>query len=108
MSEEDLPEKESAKPLIHEPASRGSVGKGIGLVLLLHLLQIPAAAMMGTIILPVICVTQFVYVLPAYIIARRKGHEDTAKGMTIAASITALLNFACAGVVFYSFDWAGS
>jgi hypothetical protein len=109
MSEDELPEKEQSgeRPLLQETVSRGSVGKGVGLVLLLHLLQFPVAACAGLISLPLICVTQAIYVIPAFIIARRKGHEETAKGIIIAASITALLNIACSGYVFYFARFAG-
>ena len=106
MSEGDLPEEERAKPLFHETASRGSVGGGIALVLLLHLVQIPFA-MRDPFSLVYLCVTQAVYVSPAFIVARRKGREETAKGIVIAASITALLNIACSGYVFYFARFAG-
>ena len=98
MSENSSGE-EAAKPAENDADARGSIGAGIGLVLLLHLLQIPAAAIVGLISLPVICVTQLIYVIPALIFSLRKGHQETAKGIVIAASITALLNVACNGFV---------
>jgi len=50
-------------------------------------------------------VSQLAYVIPALIIARRKGHDETVKGIIIAASVTALLNIACTGYVFYGLKW---
>ena len=41
---------------------------------------------------------QLVYVLPLYFQFRKKGKPDTAKGLVIAASITALLNATCWGL----------
>ena len=41
---------------------------------------------------------QLVYVLPMYFQFRKQGKSDTAKGMVIAASITALLNATCWGM----------
>lgn len=108
MSEEELPDKSSAdqqSPVAVE--YKGSVGWGVGQVLLFHLVQIPLAAATFFISLAVMCVSQLVYVIPAIIIARRKGHDATVKGIIIAASITALLNIACTGYVFYFARFAG-
>ncbi len=44
-------------------------------------------------------VIQLVYVIPLYICFKKDGKTDTAKGLVIAASITALLNATCWGVV---------
>jgi len=84
--------------------SKGSVGWGIGQVLLFHLLQIPLAFLTMAISLAVICLSQLAYVIPAIVVARQKGHEDTVKGIIIAASVTALLNVACTGYLIYSFN----
>ena len=99
MSEEELIVKK------HDSESKGSVAWGVGQVLLWHLAQIPVAAMTVFFSLAVICVSQLIYVIPALIIAHRKGHEDTVKGIIIAASVTALLNIACTGYVFYGLKW---
>src|SRR6266849_925359 len=106
MSEEELLDKSPAdeKPMV-EAESKGSVAWGVGQVLLFHLLQIPLAFITVYLSLAVICVSQLAYVIPALIIARRKGHEDTVKGIIIAASVTALLNIACTGYVFYGLKW---
>lgn len=82
---------------------KGSVGWGIGQILLWHLVQIPVGAVTFFFGLILISVSQLVYVIPAIIIARRKGEEKTVKGIIIAASLTALLNIACTGYFFYSF-----
>jgi hypothetical protein len=85
--------------LVVEP--KGSIAWGVGQILLWHLTQIPIAAMTMFLSLAVICVSQLAYVIPAIIIARRKGHDNTVKGIIIAASLTALLNIACTGYLFY-------
>ena len=103
MSEEELNKSAAGDGTIVEAGSKGSVGWGIGQVLLFHLLQIPLALMTGYLSLAVICVSQFAYVTPAIVVARRKGHENTVKGIIIAASVTALLNVACTGYLLYSF-----
>jgi len=103
MSEEELNKSGDAGQMMVEPESKGSVGWGVGQVLLFHLLQIPLALMTGYLSLAVICVSQFAYVTPAIVVARRKGHENTVKGIIIAASVTALLNVACSGYLLYSF-----
>jgi hypothetical protein len=41
---------------------------------------------------------QLLYVIPLYISFKKSGKTDTAKGMVIAASITALLNATCWGM----------
>jgi hypothetical protein len=104
MSEEKFPDKSGAdeKPML-EAESKGSVRWGAGQVVLLHALQLPVAAMTIGLSLAVMSVSQLIYVIPALIIARRKGHEDTVKGIIIAASVTTLLSIACTGYVFYNF-----
>ena len=104
MSEEEFLDKggKDEKPML-EAESKGSVAWGVGQVLLLHVLQLPVAAMTIGLSLAVMSVSQLIYVIPALIIARRKGHEDTVKGIIIAASVTVLLNIACTGYVFYNF-----
>lgn len=102
MSDEEFPDKTGEKPIL-ESESKGSVAWGVGQVLLLHMLQIPVAAMTIGLSLAVMSVSQLIYVIPALFIARRKGDEDTVKGIIIAASVTALLNIACTGYLFYNF-----
>ena len=103
MSEEEINEDGARDEAMVEAGSKGSVAAGAGQVLLFHLLQVPFAMMSSGLTLAVMCITQAAYVIPAFVIARRKGHQETAKGIIIAASVTALLNVACTGYVFYSF-----
>lgn len=44
---------------------------------------------------------QLIYVSPLYIKFKRNNQADTAKGMIIAASVTALLNAGCCSFVHY-------
>ncbi len=72
----------------------------LGLVLLVTAQG--AFASVGFLLTSVIGVGQFLYVLPLYY--SKKTHEPlTAEGISIAASITALLNASCAGIVFVLF-----
>jgi hypothetical protein len=104
MSEEELTDNIGAdEESVIEAEYRGSVAWGVGQVLLFHLLQIPVAFMTMFFSLALICVSQLIYVIPAIVVAKRKGHEDTVKGIIIAASVTTLLNVACTGYVFYQF-----
>jgi len=103
MSEEELNKNGADGESMVEARSTGSIARGVGQVLLFHLLQLPLAFMTFFLSLAVMSVSQLAYVIPALIIARRKGHEETVKGIIIAASVTALLNIACTGYVFYNF-----
>ena len=102
MSEDKITERPADEGLTAEQGSKGSVVWGFGQVLLFHLLQIPLAAVTMFLSLAVISVSQLAYVIPAIVVARRKGHEETVKGIIIAASVSALLNIACTGYVFYN------
>lgn len=102
MSDDELDRNRVDDESMVESEYKGSVVWGVGQVLLFHLLQIPVAAMTMFLSLAVISVSQLVYVIPAIVVARRKGHEDTVKGIIIAASVSALLNIACTGYVFYN------
>src|SRR6266496_5218482 len=103
MSEEELNKNGADGESMVEARATGSIARGVGQVLLFHLLQLPLAFMTFFLSLAVMSVSQLAYVIPALIIARRKGHEETVKGIIIAASVTALLNIACTGYVFYNF-----
>lgn len=77
--------------------NEGSVGAGLGLTALLHLINIvfpPAFLFIG--------VSQLVYMIPAVIIAYKKGYKVTAKWMMIGAAITFLLNATCFGIILAS------
>ena len=90
----------------------GSVGIGfaigailnVGLVVSVLLLTCatnivePFATICGALVLA-IGVIQLVYILPLYFRYKRKGQRNTAKGLVIAASVTALLNATCWGWV---------
>jgi len=102
MSEEEVNESSANESPRVDAGSKGSIARGVGQVLLFHLLQIPLAAMTMFLSLAVISVSQLAYVIPAIVVARRKGHEETVKGIIIAASVSALLNIACTGYVFYN------
>lgn len=87
--------------------SAGNPWWGIGLTLLLHLLQIPIAILVGVLssdpyafFIPLIFwgVTQLVYMIPAVIIAHKTSKPHLVKGLLIGASISFLLNAACAGM----------
>lgn len=102
MSDDELDRNRVDDESMVESEYKGSVVWGVGQILLFHLVQIPLAAMTMFLSLAVISVSQLVYVIPAIVVARRKGHEDTVKGIIIAASVSALLNIACTGYVFYN------
>ena len=74
---------------------------GLGLLLLMHLIQIPLAAGTLGLSLIVLGLTQLAYVIPAVIIARRKGRPGIAKGLIIGAALTFLLNGTCT-IYFFS------
>jgi hypothetical protein len=85
------PDKVSAHEWIH----------GIGLLLLLHILQIPFALMTYFLSLMFIGLTQLIYVIPAILIYGRKGYLNVVKVLIIGAAITFLLNGTCVAVIFY-------
>ena len=97
-------------PLNPTPTSSDTVGRGVLLTLLLHLLQIPMALpwfllpgsnqLMGFIIPSFIGVSQLVYMIPALILQQRKGRTEVVKGLLIGASITFLLNASCYGLMW--------
>jgi hypothetical protein len=103
-----MSESESVPPKV-----AGSVGRGILLGLLLHLLQllvVPGIAFLYGVFYPrakepfaavlLFClfawsVTQFLYLGPAAWLAYRKGQRETGKGLLIVAAVGVLLNGAC-------------
>ena len=81
-------------------ATNGDWLLGIGLLLLLHLIQIPIAVLtVGTSLLA-IGLVQLVYVIPFVIHFRKKGRPGIAKGLIIGAAITILLNGTCTALFF--------
>jgi hypothetical protein len=105
----------SAPSIRAEP--QGSMGRGVGLGLLSHLLQIvivPGATFLfgafSTIQEPLVAgffysirywsLTQFLYLGPAAWLAFRRGQLETAKGFLIVGAIGVLINGACDAMMF--------
>jgi len=95
--------------------SRGSIWSGLGLTLLFHFVtQVPTIFILGVALrgeraitltfLPLMFIglSQLAYVIPAILVARRKGESETSKGLIIGASLTFLLNAACTGPLLLS------
>jgi ABC-type glycerol-3-phosphate transport system permease component len=92
--------------------SKGSIRRGLGLTLALHLLcQVITALIVSALsiegnylwVLPLVFMglSQLVYMIPAILIFRRRGATETAKGLIVGASITFLLNATCNGFRFF-------
>jgi hypothetical protein len=82
------------------PSHQAEIWRGIGLALLLHLIQIPLAAVTVFISLIFLGLSQLLYIVPAIFIYRNKGRPGVVKGLIIAAAITFLLNATCTALVF--------
>lgn len=76
--------------------------RGMLLLLLLHLLQIPMTWLSGGISVFFIGVTQLLYFLPAVVVLIVKKRSETAKGLSTAAGITFLLNGTCTAIFFWA------
>lgn len=92
---------EAAENAAVDARARGSIGAGIGLLFLLHLLQFvfvfdapEALFFMG--------ITQFAYALPAAIVLAIQGRTRTMAGVLIGTGITILLNVLAFGVLWIS------
>ena len=83
-------------------SDRNDLWRGIGMALLLHLIQVPLALITTFISLIFVGLTQLIYIIPAIIFYRRDGRSDVVKGLIIVAAITFLLNAACTGLFFAS------
>lgn len=81
-------------------SQQGEIWLGIGLALLMHLIQIPLALLTMFPSFIFIGVSQLLYVIPAIVIYYRKGRRGVVKGLIIAAAITFLLNATCTVIVF--------
>ena len=88
---------------------KGSLGRGIGYTLLLHLFQFPIALVLALVpgVVPLLALffiglSQCLYMIPAILYFRRNGETETEKGLIIGASITFLLNATCTAIVFGS------
>ena len=75
---------------------------GLGLCLLLHLLQVPMMRLSRSMALWWIGVSQLVYIVPAILIAKRRGRPGIVKGLIVGASLTFLLNAACFGFFMFA------
>src|SRR3954451_12156262 len=86
------------------PEYRGSVGKGIGVGLLLTVGGLIAGAVLmvvaiGFVVVCGVGLAQAAWIWPAYASYKRRGEPETAKGLLILAGIVFLLNATCWGVV---------
>jgi hypothetical protein len=88
--------------------NQGSILKGLGICWGLNLVQF-GFSVTGLIVPPLLLLSftlagfgliQLAYVVPTYISFKRRGQVMTARGLVIAASVTALLNTACDFAVF--------
>ena len=94
------PERTPPEPIDErDQHQRAEVWRGLGLTLLLHLIQIPFAVLTVFISLIFLGVTQLIYIIPAIVMARRRGRPGVVKGLIIGAALTFLLNVACSGFV---------
>ena len=84
---------------VPQAPAEGTIGEGIKLTLLLHLIQIPLG-IVTLLIAPIfVGVSQLVYMLPAIFIARKHNETAKAQGLIIGVSVIFLLNAACWGVM---------
>src|SRR5207253_8690351 len=81
-------------------AKNRDVWIGLGLTLLLHLIQIPLASLTVNFSLFALGVSQLIYIIPAIVIFQHKGRPGVVKGLIIGAALTLLLNATCAVLVF--------
>ena len=86
--------------MMEERSQQLEIWRGIGLALLLHLIQIPFAFVTSFFSLIFIGVSQLVYLIPAILHYRSLGRRGVMKGLIIAAAITFLLNATCTAIVF--------
>jgi hypothetical protein len=85
---------------MEERSQQREIWRGIGLALLLHLIQIPFAFVTTFFSLIFVGVSQLVYIIPAILHYRSLGRRGVVKGLIIAAAITFLLNATCAAIFF--------
>jgi hypothetical protein len=93
---EALPEER-----VEERRSRqADIWRGVGLALLMHLIQIPLAVVTAFVSLIFVGVSQLAYIIPASIFYHRAGRRGVVKGLIIVAAITFLLNATCTVIIF--------
>lgn len=74
---------------------------GLGLTLLLHLIQLPLAFLSSGVSFVLIGFSQGLYIVPAVVVAGVKQRPGMMIGLMIGAGLTLLLNAAtCAGLIF--------
>ncbi len=96
----------------YPPPSQGSAWAGFGIAIGLHFIFQPFIAMLGMIpnmewfyfSVFFIGLSQLIYMIPAIILASVKGKPHLVKGLAIGAGLTFLLNAACTGLVFGSYQ----
>jgi hypothetical protein len=87
-----MPDDPGAPALM--PVNSGSVGKGLLIGFLMQLVLVPVIP-----VALVIAVVQLAYIFPLVLYFKRRSEIATVKGLWIAASIVALLNVGCWGLV---------
>ena len=102
----DEPNRESKDQQPGDQQARSfSVWAGIGLTILLHMIQIPLAFVTSGIAVFFIGLSQLLYMIPVFVWVLVKQKEpELAKGLAIGAAITFLLNAACFGIVFSAYS----
>jgi hypothetical protein len=84
----------------------GSIWRGIGIGAAINICALIGSIfailiIVGSIVLIAFGLVQFAWILPICRHYRAKGETETAKGILIAAGISALLNASCWGVLVY-------
>jgi hypothetical protein len=95
---------EDAKPYT------GNMAKGFGIGLILDMAGFLASLVVGFLlvflgglfILAAFGLLQLAWLVPFYLMFKRQGETETAKGILVTAGIVFLLNAACDGVLFTS------
>ena len=103
MADEFKPENlgEPKQSEMSKPAAgKHDVWRGMGVALLLHLIQVPMMAVTGSFSLAFIGLSQFVYLLPAILVYQRKKRPGVVNGLVIVAGITFLINATCTVLIF--------
>ena len=84
-----------------QPGGRqGDIWRGIGLGLLLQVIQIPLGVVTSLISLIFIGVSQLLYIIPVIVIYGRKGRPGIVKGLAITAALIFMLNATCTVIFF--------
>ncbi len=90
----------------NEPqAPNRDVWVGLGLTLLLHLVQVPLAFLTMAISLIFLSISQLFYIIRPSSVYQHKGRPGVVKGLIIGAAITFLLNVTCAGLMLGNLDF---